>query len=104
MVVGCAACLVYGRTTDSKENFVKRMTILILLASLSSYIWNVSHQFFGMNPTSTLGIIITQVSFTILLISEPLIYWYFAYKYWITSMMLRIEGTKEYREMKRRRY
>ena len=41
-------------------------------------------------------------SYELMLISQPQIFWNFAYKNWITSKMLLIEGSDEYLEEKRR--
>ena len=38
------------------------------------------------------------------MITQPLVYWYFGYKYWITSKMLLIDGPKDFRERRRRHY
>ena len=43
-------------------------------------------------------------SYELMLITQPLIFWNFAYKNWITSKMLLIQGTDEYLEERRRIY
>ena len=43
-------------------------------------------------------------SYELMLITQPQIFWNFAYKNWITSKMLLIEGSDEYLEEKRRIY
>ena len=45
-----------------------------------------------------------MLSYELMLVSQPLIFWNFAYKNWITSKMLLINGPDEYLNERRRIY